>query len=314
MGSSFHSQYIEHASPSKEIRPNYSKLTYASIRNGKRKCQDHANDAAQHQGEAQQQPSHRVQSRIAKRQRNPNEIFGQKLPLNRIIETLNKEKLQNLISHLINSNPELTNEIVRLSPEVTTDDAMEELDRKLNLILTNLPYKVDPTNDYAFLRVKPLVNEFFQSLSDYALNFIPPVENNLMVSISFLKNFLLKILHKLPKFEAVEFKYYYNLTIEKFNLILLNSVNSFLNEKRQNLLLIINENWIDDFRKINDLNNNNFIKIQDLLQHEMDNYYNSGAVILNNDSTSDKKLLGLDNLLNFAYQNSPLSNTTLNNV
>lgn len=248
--------------------------------------------------------------RINKRQKNPNEIFGRKLPLNRIIETLNKEKLQKLINSLIIENPEITSKILDISPKITPNDALIELKCKLDLILINMPYKVESTSDYSFLRVKPLVKEFFESLSDYSLNFISPIENDLTISINFLKKFLIEIFHKLPKFQAVEFKYFYNLTIEKFNLIFNNNITQFLTEKKQNILLIINENWITDFKKINELNNNTFIKIENLLKEEINKYYNSGSVILNNDTidVNENKLTGLDNLLNFAYQNNPLSN------
>lgn len=57
------------------------------------------------------------------------------------------------------------------------------------------------------------------------------------------------------------------------------------------------------------------MKIQLLLESEIDNYYNSGSLILNTevssailDSDKVNKLEGLDNLLNFAYQNPPLNN------
>ncbi|AWU74226.1 hypothetical protein CAS74_004199 [Pichia kudriavzevii] len=254
-------------------------------------------------------------TRMIKKNRNMNQIFGQKLSLSRLIETLDKEKLQNLVKNLINDNPELTDKIIESSPIITIDDALNELERKLDMILANIPYKVDITSDYSFLRVKTLVNDFFHSLSDYSLSFLPPVETDFTVSIKFLKRFLLEIFHNLPDFSAVEYKYYRNLTIEKFNLILENSITNYLNEKKQNLLLLINENWLDEFKQINELNNNSFMKIQLLLESEIDNYYNSGSLILNTevssailDSDKVNKLEGLDNLLNFAYQNPPLNN------
>lgn len=324
MGSSFHNQY------SLENTLHTSRLTTNSIMSkkltGKRKFNTDlelgtwSNNLSIPNG---------TRNRVIKRQKNPNAIFGQRLPLNRIIETLNKEKLQNLINNLVNENPELTTKILNASPNITPTDALRELQRKLDIILANIPYKVDSTSDYSFLRVKPLINEFFQSLSDYSLNFIAPIEHDLTISISFLKNFLMEIFHKLPQFTAVEFKYFYNVTVEKFNLIFSNNILQFLEEKKQNLLLIINENWLDDFKKINELNNNNFNKIQLLLEDAINKYYASGSVILSDTSLSnssvsnvlndsdykDNKLSGLDNLLNFAYQNNPLSNsTTLNNI
>jgi protein Cut8 len=310
MGSAFHNQYsLDSLSPGKDTRMNYSRFT--NQRKNAMNKRKH-NDLSDYNNFSNLLINSK--NRIVKKQKNPNQLFGQKLSLSRIIETLDKEKLQDLINNLITESPELTTKLIDASPVITPEDSLNELKRKLDLILMNIPYKVESTSDYSFLRVKPLVNEFFQALSDYSLNFIPPIENNLIIPISFLKNFLLEIFHKLPQFNAVEFKYFYSLTIEKFNLIFSTTIVQFLNEKKQNLLLIINENWIDDFKKINQLNNNNFIKIQNFLQNEIDNYYNSGSVILNNDSLDNKtnitenKLTGLDGLLNFAYQNNTLSN------
>ncbi|GMF00234.1 unnamed protein product [Ambrosiozyma monospora] len=196
-----------------------------------------------------------------KKQRNP-EVFGQKLPLNRIIESLDKAALQKLLTTMITNNPQLTTDVMDASPNVTIENSLAILHEKLQLILDNMPYKVDPSSDYSFLRVKPYVDEFFQALSDYTLNFIPPVENDLTVCIQFLVEFLTQIFHKLPKFQAVEFRYYYKLTTEKFNHIFNDIVYQFVNDKKQNILLIINNNWLDNFKKLNELNNNEFHKVQ----------------------------------------------------
>lgn len=254
------------------------------------------------------------QNRIIKRKRNINNlVIGQKLPINRIIETLNKEKLQLLINKLINEKPEINNLILNLSPVIEPNDALNQLNEKLEIILKNLPYKVEINSDYSFLRVKYFVNDFFQSLSEFSLNYLPPIENNLMISINFLKKFLIEIFHKLPNFNTVEFKYFYNLTIDKFNLILENSINQFLTEKKQNLLLIINENWLDEFKLINKLNNNNFIKIENLIENEINDYNISSSIILNDNQPvnlvqKENKLQGLDSLLNFAYQTNTVDN------
>lgn len=317
MGSTFHSQYLMDSTNSgKEPRNNsfVHNFKYASPKRtiSKRKFGNEFTESIQ---SANPRGNHGLNNfkpiRNIKKQKNPNQIFGQKLPLHRIIETLDKENLQKLINNLVTENPELTSKIIESSPDVTINDALSELKRKLDLILINIPYKVEETSDYSFLRVKPFVDDFFQSLSDYSLHFIPPVENDLTISLSFLKRFLSEIFYKLPKFSAVEFKYFHNLTVEKFNLIFETNLNQFLSEKKQNLLLLINENWIDDFKKINELNGNNFSRIEHFLQDEIDKYYSSGSVILSsneNVDTSENKLSGLESILNFAYQNNPLSN------
>jgi protein Cut8 len=320
MGSSLHHQYIADASPGKTPLSHFGnnlKLAIPKRMANKRKG-DFTEGSHSNMSNFVSLESLRTKNRIIKKQRNSNQVFGQKLPLNRVIETLDKNRLQDLIKKLIQEKPELTTTILEASPEITADDALKELKRKLDLILTNIPYKVETTSDYSFLRVKPFVDDFFQSLSDYSLNFIPPVENDLTVCISFLKRFLLEVFHKLPQFMAVEFKYFYNITVDKFNVIFLDCISQYLEEKKQNILLVINEEWLNDFKRINQLNYNHFSKVQSLLEDELNKYYSSGSVILNNEPleahNGATKLSGLENLLNFAYQNNPLSNTTLNNI
>lgn len=318
MGASIHHQYIADASPGKtpfSHLGNNSKLAIPKRMAGKRRI-DFNNETVGINNINTNM--NMVKNKHLKRQRNPNQVFGQKLPLSRVIETLDKKRLQTLIQQLVYEKPELADTILKASPDVTIDDALSELKKKIDLILTNIPYKVDVTSDYAFLRVKPLVDEFFQSLSDYSLSFIPPVENDLTICISFLRRFLLELFPLLPQFSAVDYRYFYNITIGKFNLILLNSLSQFLEEKKQNILLVINERWVEDLKEINHLNNNEFSKVQTFLEDEVEKYYSSGSVILNNEpldaSNGTNKLTGLDNLLNFAYQNNPLANTTLNNI
>ncbi|OWB72234.1 hypothetical protein B5S31_g1941 [[Candida] boidinii] len=207
-----------------------------------------------------------------KRQKDLNNIKGTNLSTERIIETLDKSELQLLIKNLINENPELNSKILNLSPKITIKNSIDILNNKLNLILNNLPYKVNPISDYSFLRVKSFINDFFQTLSYYTLNFLPPVENDLIIPLKFLIEFLLNILHKLPNFEAIEFKYYYKLTIEKFNTIFFDVLSNYISENRNNILNLINENYLNQILTINELNNNNFIAIYDFLKGEIDQF------------------------------------------
>ncbi|ODV87376.1 hypothetical protein CANARDRAFT_26776 [[Candida] arabinofermentans NRRL YB-2248] len=264
-------------------------------------------------------------------------VSGQKLPLNRIIETLDKKSLQDLVLGLINSHPELTETVTEHSPKITVQSAQEVLGYKLQLILDNIPYKVDPSSDYSFLRVKSLVDDFFETLSDYTLNFLPPIENDLTVPLSFLFQFLIRTFSKLPKFQAVEFKYYHRLTIEKFNHIFNEVILQFLSEKKQNILIMINDHWVDHLKKVNDLNDNHFSAIYEYVREEVDQYSRSGSMYsdaANNgstnttasstnlssnsnphDQTPDAMQQRLNSLLNFSTNNSPLHGaSTLGNV
>ncbi|OWB64782.1 hypothetical protein B5S30_g102 [[Candida] boidinii] len=253
-----------------------------------------------------------------KRQKDLNNIKGSNLSTERIIETLDKSELQLLIKNLIIENPELNSKILNLSPKITIKNSIEILNNKLNLILNNLPYKVDPISDYAFLRVKSFINDFFQTLSDYTLNFLPPVENDLIIPLKFLIEFLLNILHKLPNFEAIEFKYYYKLTIKKFNTIFFDVLSNYISENRNNIFNLLNENYLDQILTINELNNNNFIAIYDFLKAEIDQFNSNQYQQLqqqqqqenliiqenSNNSNDSNKLQGIEALLNLSAVNN----------
>lgn len=236
-----------------------------------------------------------------KRARQPFEMHGIKLPLNRIVETLDKPQLQQLIMDLVNEYPQITNTVIEKSPIVTVDEAIQVLLHKLdNEIMRNLPYKMDPCSDYSFLRVKSFVVDFFQLLSDYTLNYLPPIENDLTIPLGFIKKFLMDVLPRIPKFNAMEFRYFHNVTIEKFNHILENCITQFINEKKQNILLIINENWLKSFKEIDEINGNAFTNIITLLDDEINQYYSSGTVILSSSTPEESsKLQGIESLLNF---------------
>lgn len=268
-----------------------------------------------------------------KKRRNP-EIFGQKLSLDRVLETLDKDGLRQMIMTIVNEHPQLSYEISNMSPKVTVDSALSALKLKLDNIIDNLPYKVDPTSDYSFLRVKGYALEFFQALSDYTLSYLLPTENNLTDAIHFMLKTLVDIFCKLPKFQAVEFRYYYKLTVDKFNSILLDTVSNFISERKQNILLIINEGWLEKFIKINELNDNAFMRPYQYLREQVDAYrspVNSNepwseinseastgtattAATSTTSNNNNNRLEGLSSLLNFSTDNNPLNGSTVGNV
>ncbi|KAH3671651.1 hypothetical protein OGAPHI_000356 [Ogataea philodendri] len=277
---------------------------------GKRRYGDDGSD----EDRARQMPRPVAKITRNKKIRQP-EVAGQKLSVSRIIETLDQESLQNLISNLVSEHPEIASTLLMISPQVTIDDSLQVLEQKLDRILENMPYRVDASSDYSFLRVKSLVEDFFQSLSDYILNYLPPVESDLSIPLTFLMKFLTKCFPRLPKFQAVEFRYYHGLTIDKLNTILDDILTQFLSEKKHNILLVINNNWLDDFRKISELNDNHFSSIYEHLKQEIDHYHNpevdaSGSAA----AANSNRLMGLANLLNFSSDNSPLHGNTVGNV
>ena len=266
-----------------------------------------------------------------KKRRNP-EVFGQRLSLDRILETLDRNGLCRMIENIVTEHPEISQEVANLSPEVTPEAALSVLKTKLDNIIRSMPYKVPPSSDYSFLRVKAHVVDFFQALSDFTLSYMLPVETDPTKAIHFLLEILTDIFCKLPSFQAIEFKYYHKLTIDKFNSIFMDTISQFINERKQNILLIINENWLEKFYKVNELNENQFMPTYVFLKKEIELYKNSGALIIDGsrgddskeifgwnefhqgENDSGSKLQGLNSLLNFSVDNNPLNGSALGNV
>lgn len=125
-------------------------------------------------------------------------INSRPLPINRLVETLDKKALETLITSLVQQNPHLNNQINQIAPKITISVAISALEGKFQAIFDNLPYKVDPRGDYAYLRVRPYIEEFLHSMHDFICHFLPPHEQQITNSLAFLDSVTM-MLHKLPK-------------------------------------------------------------------------------------------------------------------
>ncbi|ODV64378.1 Sts1p, partial [Ascoidea rubescens DSM 1968] len=144
-------------------------------------------------------------------------IKGKQLPLQRLINVLDKEQLCTLVNKLIQEKPEL-NEIVlkktyslKLIPGI--ENSLKYLENYLNgKILKNLPYKDDIESEYSFLRIEKNLIEFYNILSDFLLSFLPPIEISFKNSIFFI-NGVTNIIHNLPNFKISQYNLYHKSNI-----------------------------------------------------------------------------------------------------
>lgn len=130
-------------------------------------------------------------------------VTSRSLPVSRLVETLDKKALETLVTSLVQARPDLTQQIFSIAPTVTVNTALEALREKLERIYHGLPYKGDQGGDYAFLRVKPAIEDFLASLSDYTSHFLPPNEPQPSNSLAFLDAATM-ILHRLPNWNNPE--------------------------------------------------------------------------------------------------------------
>lgn len=142
---------------------------------------------------------------LHKRSKTP-KIIGQSLPLPRLIEVLDHKSLQNLLVDLIQTHPEIANTVTKLSPKPTLANSINLVKEKYATIVKHFPYKCDVESDYSYLRVKPHIHEFLNCLSDFILNFLPPIEHNVINSLTFL-DVVTSLIHDLPRFTNNEFQY-----------------------------------------------------------------------------------------------------------
>lgn len=158
------------------------------------------NNAQMHQNNTYNQPSFRL-----KRSRTPR-ICGSGLPVNRLIETLDKESLQALLQQLVTHHPETTVTINKLSPKASLEDSVKLMKSKFQSIIDHLPYKCDIESDYSYIRVKAHLTEFLNCLSDFILTLLPPMDAGLENACAIL-NVITNMIHELPNFSNNEFQY-----------------------------------------------------------------------------------------------------------
>ncbi|ODQ65028.1 Cut8-domain-containing protein [Nadsonia fulvescens var. elongata DSM 6958] len=125
------------------------------------------------------------------------EIFGRPLPVNRLLDSLDKKTLISLLGTLSNQYPEVCRAINLQSPKPTVGAAIDMLTKYQQAVFTSMPYKGNLTGDYAFLRVKPALDEFLQALIDYTSAMLPPVEDQISNTFAFLDQ-ATGLLHQLP--------------------------------------------------------------------------------------------------------------------
>lgn len=126
------------------------------------------------------------------------------VPLRRRLESLGHTQLLDLVENLVQAHPETHQSLRRLVPEITVERALRMLKDYHQRIIDALPYKDDPTGDYAYLRVEPHLRDFFEALADYTAAFLPPHTSETSASsqaLIFLDG-ATELIHSLPEWTS----------------------------------------------------------------------------------------------------------------
>lgn len=222
-------------------------------------------------------------------------IMGQQLPTQRILEVMDRSQLESLLNNLVGLHPELAHAIHRIAPRPSVTSAIEVLSRKIVAISTSLPYKVDQGSEYAYLRVKPLIEDFLSALSDYTLGFLPPVETQPSVSMDFLHQ-ATTLLHQLPTFTSMSNNYFKNLAYEQLSHTWCMCLKEFISNSKSDLLILINHNWESTIKTHNELSGGRLANVVELFKEEM---------TWLEESEGEMNPSRISNLQNFSVHNSP---------
>lgn len=175
-------------------------------------------------------------------------VSGKHLPVGRVLESLDRKGLQNLIEQICQSHPYLVSELTNLAPKVTVSTSIENLKTHLHAVYNALPYKGDQRGDYAYLRVRPYIEEFLSALTDYTSNFLPPHEGQPSNSLEFLDS-ATHLLNQLPVWTNPLNNHSRNVAYEDINTAWIVAIKEAV--KRNNGLGLAHGGWEDKINKHN---------------------------------------------------------------
>lgn len=157
----------------------------------------HNNTQVNRAAQAPSSPNKRATPYRIKKRARVQTVSSRPLSVARLIESMDKTGLESLISTLCYNHPELTHEVAGLAPKVSINSALVTLNKKLDAVFLALPYKGDQQGDYAYLRVKSLLEDLLATMSDYIAHFLPPNEPQISNTLAFLDG-ATSLLHKVP--------------------------------------------------------------------------------------------------------------------
>ncbi|GMM56262.1 Sts1 protein [Maudiozyma humilis] len=150
-------------------------------------------------------------------------LEGQPLPMPRSLELMDKAQLQDVIMDLVNVHPQVAQYLQSSISQYSfsSDKRLAALRNKLHEVHAAVPYNRDYANDtsaqlddYAFVRIKPLVLEFLNCLTDYILAAMPPRSTSVQESLVFL-DACTQMVTELPRFQLPSNNYYYDKCLEQ---------------------------------------------------------------------------------------------------
>ncbi|KAI8073666.1 Cut8 six-helix bundle-domain-containing protein [Thamnidium elegans] len=148
----------------------------------------------------QQQPQYREDSILHTTKRNRMSL-KKEFPISKLLATLDKDKLIELINDLVDSNPHLKTEVDAFIPPPTTQSislVIANLEKKLQ---DSFPFnKTTARDDYSYNRVKPALIDIVNALLEYAEHFTCSPDEFPTTIFSYL-HFATSVANRLPTWD-----------------------------------------------------------------------------------------------------------------
>jgi protein Cut8 len=138
------------------------------------------------------------------RKRPKSEIREGPFPVERLLETLDKDQLSSVLTSLIERNPELTRDVVRISPRPSVQSTLQVLRQYYNRLINAFPLDPNPKSDYCYDRVRPQWRALLDALTDFTPPFLPPHEPQTSVSFEYLDN-VTQVIHDMPEWDTPQY-------------------------------------------------------------------------------------------------------------
>lgn len=124
--------------------------------------------------------------------------YGRSFPIARLLEHLDGSSLRNIIQTLVDRYPTLSLEIANLSSRPDLSSVISILNGMEEQVRRSFPYGGDPMGEYAYNRIRPILQTLIDALLEYTCIFLPPYESNRRLTLTFLDH-ITSMLHRFPE-------------------------------------------------------------------------------------------------------------------
>ncbi|ORY83058.1 Cut8 six-helix bundle-domain-containing protein [Protomyces lactucae-debilis] len=127
---------------------------------------------------------------------------GRPLPLPRLLDSLDREGMRDLLKHLCERQPGLSSEVAKQLPRPGVQAALQSLQQLERHIQLAFPFGGDIKGEYAYNRVSPAITQLLEALADYVPSFLPPYEPHALDALAFLDG-ATGIIARLPEWHNI---------------------------------------------------------------------------------------------------------------